>query len=542
MGVKLSCQNQVILVTDDKYEAIHWNKNGVKVVVSYKEAITEVGRVFPQQYSPILIIWNQSGKKRMSTASVYVESNFHTYSGTIINRYARPWDSRSMRERLQLWGLPVADWATWADDRPLRMMCNYVRTICFWVNECRVIAAADCIQPPYGAVLYRPLELWFKPPYRRLARLATRAAYAVGWDIASVTMKYNSSLAVEGTDGWPTGVLDEPQSGDVIEHINPVPKRIPAWVRLLYVNAWRKSAMEKKHRRTDPTPFSLGLDVELILFDSEQKRIIPAIKYLPKGGPAGCDAIRIQGRIVYPLMELRPVPAAKPRRLIAHLQAAMRMAAHYITEKHSSMNTAPLQWLGGSQPRGTFPLGGHIHVSGIPLTADLVRALDTYVAIPLSVIEGRIGSLRRRPRYGTFGDVREHQHGGMGGFEYRTLPSFIMSPALTLEVLTLFCIVIGFFQKLKRRDSARGEVIHAYMKSGQLARASLSDTVLEKDVLTDLALELMEDLLHVWRTSRRKGSPYVCSADEERIIASLCNRIRAGWRWDEDADLSRTWL
>lgn len=540
--MKLACpENQVILVTDDKCEAIYWNKNGIKVVVSYKEAIMTVKRAWLQHYTPTLVIWNQSEKKRVSHTSVYAGRNLGAYGGTIINRCARPWNSKSMRERLQLWGLPVAGWATWADDQSPRMMRGYARTLCFWVNECRVIAVADCLQPPYGGTIYRPLEHWFKPPYRRLTHLAIRAAYAVGWDAAAVTMRYNPSFITGRTDTWCAGIVDDPQNGDIIEHIDPVPKRIPEWVRLLYVDAWRKSATEQQQRRMTGVPMNLGLDVELVLFDSKQEQIIPAIKYLPKGGPAGCDATRIRGRIVYPLMELRPAPAEKPRQLISHLQAAMGMAAQTIAKKRSFLNATPLQWLGGSQPRGKFPLGGHIHVSGMPLTSDLVRALDTYVAIPLSVIEERTGSGRRRPRYGTFGDVREHQHDGAGGFEYRTLPSFIMSPALTLEVLTLFCMVISCFQELRRRDSVRREVIQTYMKPDQFVCVNVSKTV-RKDVLTDLALELMADLLHVWRTNRRKKLFDVYPADEEQIIASLYYRIRVGWRWDESEDLARVWL
>ena len=77
-------------------------------------------------------------------------------------------------------------------------------------------------------------------------------------------------------------------------------------------------------------------------------------------------------------------------------------------------------------------------MSRIWLTSRLLRVLDNYLALPFILIEDQNTKLRR-PRYGFLGDFRRKTH---GGFEYRTLPSWIVSPRITKGVIassTYYC-------------------------------------------------------------------------------------------------------
>ncbi|TQR46772.1 putative amidoligase domain-containing protein [Paenibacillus popilliae] len=537
----LACEDSVVVITDDREAANMWKQYKVKAVSNTRYVRAGARSIAVQELGKLIVWWKRSMAQRNRENAERIVDRQEEEGAIVLNRYAASWRSSTMRERLKLWGLPVAEWATWADELPPNSGQHYVRSICFWVNSCRIVAAAQSSTPPQGLPMYRALDDWSKPPYRRLARLALRAAYAVGWDIAAVTLRCTPSSAVEGMTDLPAGVLDEPQLGDVIVHIDPIPQRIPSWVRERYAEAWHEETIQHSRIRNKGTQLKLGMDVELILYDAHAEKIVPAVRYLPKGGAAGCDAVRLQGRVIYPLMELRPEPAERPAQLVENLFRAMQLADRIIAEKRAShLQDSKLVWLGGSHPAGKFSLGGHIHVSGILLTSDLIRALDTYVALPLALLEDPAGSLRRRPGYGTYGDVREHDHGGEGGFEYRTLPCFIMTPVLALEVLTLFRTVAVVYPKLTRRDSVREEVIQAFHAYPTRRDNYLTDA--GRQPMRMLALELMDDLLREVRRSRNEWLDDSLLVQAEHAIQALSHRISAQWIWDEHEDLRSTWL
>jgi hypothetical protein len=169
-------------------------------------------------------------------------------------------------------------------------------------------------------------------------------------------------------------------------------------------------------------------------------------------GLVGCDAVVLAGhRVILPLVELRPQPSANPRVLTAHLQSAMQHAAAIINDPH-------LEWLAGGMPVKGLPLGGHIHFSGVELNSDLLRSLDNYLALPLVLLEGET-TRRRRPRYGFLGDFRRQPH---GGFEYRTLPSWLISPQIAAGVLSLACVIANHSSDLRRRPLQLMDIQRAY--------------------------------------------------------------------------------
>ncbi len=169
----------------------------------------------------------------------------------------------------------------------------------------------------------------------------------------------------------------------------------------------------------------LGADPEFVLMSTEG-RIIPASRYFLPEGDAGCDSVRIRGEKRWPLVELRPKPFMEPIQLTADVRRLLHVAAH-------RTEGASLSWRAGALPVPGLPLGGHIHLSGVALIGERLRALDNAVALPLRMLEP-FAAARRRPRYGSLGDVRRQSH---GGFEYRTPPSWLVSPRLTLAAFAL---------------------------------------------------------------------------------------------------------
>lgn len=118
-----------------------------------------------------------------------------------------------------------------------------------------------------------------------------------------------------------------------------------------------------------------------------------------------------------------------------------------------------LRWIAGGMPVKGLPLGGHIHFSGVALNNALVRALDNYLALPLLLLEDESTTCRRR-RYGKPGDVRIKGH---GGFEYRTLPSLLVSPRVTKGAVALAKLIAENYERLRKRPLDEVDVLAAFV-------------------------------------------------------------------------------
>ncbi|WP_052703135.1 putative amidoligase domain-containing protein [Paenibacillus beijingensis] len=247
------------------------------------------------------------------------------------------------------------------------------------------------------------------PLLRRLGAAAVSAVYALGLDAASVDLDMDDNdrifvrqFRLPGAEGRPDGEFD--LETDVI------------------LDALRKFADDYRSACSSGAVSGsgggvlLGADPEFVLLKADG-RIASAARLGGLGSPVGSDVVLSRRRLVHPVAELRPEPADNPQRLAANVRRLLGQAA-------ALMGEAPLRMLAGAMPVPGLALGGHLHLSGVWLSSRLLRALDSYVALPLAMAEDPRGRARR-PRYGMLGDFRMQPH---GGFEYRTLPSWLVSP------------------------------------------------------------------------------------------------------------------
>ncbi len=252
---------------------------------------------------------------------------------------------------------------------------------------------------------------------RRVVRMAVRAVYSLGLDVGEAIIALHGSgrtaaLSVVQPVDWESG---EPSV---------------AWKAAFSMfHTWYKAERNINERELRNTSILIGADPEFVLL-RDDGRIVPANRYFDLGGGTGADALVVGRRIEYPIGEVRPDPASSPEGLAANVRRQLIRATSRVSD-HS------LRWAAGAMPVAGVALGGHIHVSGAALTSRLLRQLDRYVAMPVAMVESDNGR-GRRPRYGALGDYRQQPH---GGFEYRTLPSWLASPltAKAAFALTLLC-------------------------------------------------------------------------------------------------------
>lgn len=209
-------------------------------------------------------------------------------------------------------------------------------------------------------------------------------------------------------------------------------------------------------RRYDPSErrVVLGADPEFILRRRSTGRLVTANRFFPYRGTVGHDRLLRRSFGGRPLAELRPAPSEDPYQLLRNLRRAMRRAILRTGRR--------IAFSAGSLPFASLPIGGHIHFSNISFTTDFLWALDVYLGIPLLLLDHPVRASRRRRRYGYLGDFRFQRH---GGFEYRTLPSWIISPTIALAVLCLAKTIAQEYHRLPRHLLTNHELQRAFYQS-----------------------------------------------------------------------------
>lgn len=249
----------------------------------------------------------------------------------------------------------------------------------------------------------------------------------------------------------------------------------------------------------------LGADPEFML--SRGQRMIPASVYFPHHGKVGCDNIRTRDRQNHPIGELRPSPSISPLRLTENLKTAL----------HSAIKLAPsreLRWIAGSRPFRGYPIGGHIHFSNIKLNFAVLRSLDNFLAIPVLMLEHSNTAALRRRKYGALADFRVKHY---GGFEYRTLSSWLVSPQITKAILCLAKIIATHYLELNQNFLNTLEAQQAFYKG---------DKEYFKPKFDDL-----------W-SAICKTDMYSHYPDELQVISNMINN---GESWNEKGDFRKAW-
>ena len=326
---------------------------------------------------------------------------------------------------------------------------------------------------------------------RHLSRTAARALYALGLESGQVLL---------GVD---------PGGRARVRGISAEPHPVTAEGEFRLAEAARRQAELREEESRRPPAAILGADPEFVLLTPEG-RVAPASRYFPPGATVGSDSLVVHGIRRWPLAELRPAPAAEPAALAGVLRRLLAEAARRTGDE-------PLTWRAGALPVPGLPLGGHIHFSGVAPTPGRLRALDNAVALPLRLLEPP-GAAGRRPRYGALGDFRRKAH---GGFEYRTPPSWLVSPALACGVLALAKIAAEEPGRIARPLDDQG-VRDAFYADGD------GGTGRERLVLA--VREVMDSV--------RKTEGF---ARYRAWIQPLFRAVESGKRWNDAADLRDRW-
>lgn len=324
--------------------------------------------------------------------------------------------------------------------------------------------------------------------WRKLEASALRALYALGLDTGEVIISVSEEQLT------------------IIHHVTPYLDLRQLENAALYLYASERALRMLQAQHEQENLIQMGMDPEFILFDPKRSKVIPASKFLNRLGIAGCDSVRIEGRLRFPLAELRPRPAAEPQQLMKHLLGSFRSA-------YEMINDSSLIWQAGGMPQRGFCLGGHLHFSGITLIRPLLEVLDNYLALLVMMLEDE-DSLKRRPRYGFLGDFRMKEY---GGFEYRTLPSFLISPLVTKGVLALAKLIVHHYDELPARPLYKEEIFRAFYTG-------------DRAVIHRELSPLIGDI-----TSLVSYKKY------EKYMAPFLQAVRLGHPWNGRTDIRQSW-
>lgn len=337
---------------------------------------------------------------------------------------------------------------------------------------------------------FRPVIDYSSPRTDRAIRLARRVLYCLGLHFGRVDLGYTNKKVLR--------VLS-------VSAAPPVTKKLAA----LYMNALTVASSRRLSTRPiHADEVVLGADPEFMMVSPSTKRVVFASDFFGRDGLIGYDnQSYFRDRRNHPIAEIRPRPTASPAQLVREMKEALRLAA----QKTAHVGTI---WLAGSQPYKGYSTGGHIHFTGIPLTFQLVTALDNYLAIPCMLLENTIRAASRRPRYGFLGDVRTKSH---GGFEYRTLASWLVSQRLAEAILYLAKLVVV------EHKSLQAEYLGSIDAAADFYRA-------KKDRFRPYVARL-------WADIERTRYYEVCK-NKIRIIKTMIDRKRT---WRDRADIRASW-
>jgi hypothetical protein len=267
---------------------------------------------------------------------------------------------------------------------------------------------------------------------------------------------------------------------------------------------------------------TLGGDPELIFVD--ESGLVSASTYFPsQGSNHNGNNPEIGGDGHPHIVELRPKASSSPRELTNNHRDILKRAATKIP--------ANIAWMAGSWIERK-PIGGHVHFGGVTGydTGPLVEMCDGILAQQIILCEDENGARRRRAgQYGKLSNIRTK----LWGFEYRTLPSFILSPHITIGVFAL--AKAAMLEELNNGDHSLKK-----LKKGVLKNILKIDKT--KFVNADKAY-FRERMDVVWKSVIRNYQYF--KTDEGvglwRHVASLKQIADNHPSWHNDKDIMHRW-
>lgn len=327
-----------------------------------------------------------------------------------------------------------------------------------------------------------------EPSLAKITDLAKRSMYLLGLDYAMISIAQNRLRKMKVIDVDASPALRDKDLYDLIQRLEE------------YKNEFREgwpAAAEIK----------LGADPEFMIANSKNGKMVPASEFFPRDGIFGCDNIRIPSRQQRPVAELRPKPDTSPVNVYSNIKQALELANKKVPYKN-------IKWLAGSQPFSGYSIGGHIHFSNLPLNNQSLRALDNYLGLPVFLLEDQATAVKRRHKYGQLGEYRNKEY---GGFEYRTLGSWLISPEITLAVLCLAKIVSSNFRVLNKNYFMTAEAQRAFYKGDQ-----------------QYFKQAFED---IWRDIQRLEM----YQEYKQQLEPIPTMISGNTCWDEKIDIRKSW-
>lgn len=344
---------------------------------------------------------------------------------------------------------------------------------------------------------FEPIPVNLDADSEKAAHLAIKAVHITGLDFAQVRV---------GIDQRNRPVILDLKP--VLEYQTDVSRKFIKLLKDYLLKQEHRPAKSQHRLKLPSTQVLLGADPEFVLHNQLTGGMVYPSSFLTKEGLFGYDE-RSEGRkgVLFPLAEVRPPPDPCPLKLTEKIKSALEHGLKKIPYKN-------IEWLAGSIHFNRYQIGGHIHYSGIELSSALLRALDNYLGLIVSMIENHEASAQRRRQYGGLGNFRIKPH---GGFEYRTLGSWLVSPEITKAVLCLAKVVALEYPRLKRDFFVSFELQQAFYQA-------------DRSLFYELFPLLWDDLKNTFTFKKYES--------ELKVIYDMINK---GQQWNEQLDIRKTW-
>ncbi len=190
----------------------------------------------------------------------------------------------------------------------------------------------------------------------------------------------------------------------------------------------------------DLEKIKMGADPEFSVVHSKNKNTMASAINILKSPEwkIGCDGHNS-------ILELRPPASNNIDEFLVNIDSILEETSEIVDDEEFDLLT------GGGQFRNES-LGGHIHISNVNPTPDLLRMLDVFIGNQLRSLPGG-----KRPEGGSQYDApsqyrnKSYDSGLISGFEYRTAPSFWTNEKLTKATYIIAMLVVKTYMLHKKQ-------------------------------------------------------------------------------------------